>query len=83
MQECVAMSSGAAGSSAIAIIAAMITPALLILGSASLERHALRARYAERSIALFYAAVVLFIATCLQIQEEIRQASKRLEDKSP
>jgi hypothetical protein len=166
VQECVAMSSGAAPSSAIAIIAAMITPALLILGSASLvasvlvrmarvvdraralaaiahegsweklgltaralraslDRHALRAQYAERSIALFYAAVVLFIATCLsialdrftgdalawlpvslaitgtlllfvgggwmvgesrlageQIQEEIRQASQRLEDKS-
>jgi hypothetical protein len=83
-----------------------------------------RARYAERSIALFYGAVVVFIATCLsialdriagealawlpislaipgtflllgggawmvaesrlagdQIQEEIRQANKRLEEK--
>ncbi len=153
-------------SSAIALIAAMITPALLILGSASLvasvlvrmgrvvdraralatianegtwdragvtpatlrdslNRHALRARYAERSIALLYGAVVVFIATCLfiaadrltsdalawlpislallgtllllagatwmvaesklagaQIQEEIRQATQRLEEKS-
>jgi len=149
------------------MIAAMITPALLILGSASLvasvlvrmarvvdraralasianegswerlgvtpatlrtwlDRHALRARHAERSIALLYGAVVVFIATCLsialdrltgdalawlpvslailgtllllgggawmvaesrlagdQIQEEIRQASKRLEERIP
>jgi flagellar biosynthesis protein FliQ len=95
-------------SASIAIIAAMVTPALLILGSASLvasalvrmarvvdrarvlaaiahdgtceklgmtpdqlraslERHAIRARYTERSIALLYAAVVVFIATCLAI----------------
>jgi flagellar biosynthesis protein FliQ len=95
-------------STAVAMIAAMITPALLILGSASLvasalmrmarvvdrsralaaiahdrtwdklgmthlqlrswlERHATRARYAERSIALLYGAVVVFIATCLSI----------------
>jgi hypothetical protein len=93
---------------AVALIAAMITPALLILASASLvasvlvrmarvvdraralisvanerawarigvtpgtlvtwlDRHALRARYTERAIALFYAAVVVFIATCLSI----------------
>jgi hypothetical protein len=86
----------------------MITPALLLLGSASLvasvlvrmarivdrarvlsvlahedsfakigvtadqlrawlESHALRARYAERSIALLYAAIVVFISTCLSI----------------
>jgi hypothetical protein len=98
-------------SDAIAMIAAMITPALLILVSASLvgsvlvrmarvvdrarvlvsianergweklgvtpatlrdwlDRHALRARHAERSIALFYGAVVVFIATCLSIALE-------------
>lgn len=102
------MGNAAEPSSAIAIIAAMITPALLILGSASLvasalvrmarvvdrarvlaamahggdwkkgavtpamlhdwlDRHARRARYAERSIALLYAAVVVFVATCLSI----------------
>jgi hypothetical protein len=102
------MGSAAAPSTAIAIIAAMITPALLILGSASLvasalvrmarvvdrarvlasiahegdwskggatpamlrdwlDRHARRARYAERSIMLLYAAVVVFVATCLSI----------------
>ncbi|MBV8210832.1 MAG: DUF2721 domain-containing protein [Burkholderiaceae bacterium] len=33
----------------------------------SLERHAVRARYAERSIAFLYSAVVIFIATCLSI----------------
>ena len=33
----------------------------------SLERHAVRARYAERSIAFLYTAVVVFIATCLSI----------------
>jgi len=159
------MGTASTPSSAIAMIAAMITPALLILGSASLvasvlvrmarvvdrarvlasiandgtwerlgvtpatlrawlDRHALRARYAERSIAMFYGAVVVFIATCLsialdrmagealawlpislailgtflllgggawmvaesrlagdQIQEEIHQANKRLEEK--
>jgi hypothetical protein len=32
-----------------------------------LDRHAVRARYAERSIALLYAAVVFFIATALAI----------------
>jgi hypothetical protein len=93
---------------AVATIAAMVTPALLILGSASLvasalvrmarvvdrartlagaihegdwqrlgatraelhiwlERHAIRARHAERSIALLYLAIVVFIATCLSI----------------
>jgi hypothetical protein len=93
---------------AVALIAAMVTPALLILGAASLvasalvrmgrvvdrtrtlaaaihtgeasrlgvsadrlrtwlERHAVRARYAERSIALLYTAVVVFIATSLSI----------------
>jgi hypothetical protein len=97
-----------APSASAALIAAMVTPALLILGSASLvasalvrmarvvdrarvlaaiahektwekfgmtpdqlrvslERHAVRARYAERSIAFLYAAVVVFIATCLSI----------------
>lgn len=91
-----------------AVIAALITPAILILGAASLvgsvlarmarvvdraralttlvheghweklgasreqlrlwlERHAQRARFAERSIALLYGAVVFFIATCLAI----------------
>jgi len=95
-------------SASVAVIAAMVTPALLILGSASLvasalvrmarvvdrvrvlaaiahertwekfgltphqlsvslERHATRARYAGRSVALLYAAVVVFIATCLSI----------------
>ena len=93
---------------AVATISAMVTPALLILGSASLvatalvrmarivdrarglataahegtwmklgltqaelgttlKRHQKRARYAERSILLLYAAVVVFIATCLAI----------------
>ena len=93
---------------AVATIAAMITPALLLLGSASLvasalmrmarivdrarvltaivhdgtpaklgitsdqlrswlESHVRRARYAERSIALLYAAIVVFISTCLSI----------------
>ena len=102
------MSNATGASSAIAVIAALITPAILILGAASLvasvlarmarvvdrartlttlvlegnwekigasreqlrlwlERHAQRARYAERSIALLYGAVVLFIATCLSI----------------
>jgi len=32
-----------------------------------LESHALRARYAERSITLLYAAIVVFISTCLAI----------------
>ena len=91
-----------------ALIAAMITPALLILASSSLvasalmrmarvvdrtrvltsivyERsydrigaspalvarfltnHAQRARQAERSIALLYAAIFVFVATCLAI----------------
>ena len=95
-------------SAAVAIIAAMVTPGLLMLGSASLvasalvrmarvvdrartlagiaregtwaesgvtpgqlrawlDRHATRARYAARSIALLYAAIVVFIATCLAI----------------
>jgi len=85
------------------VIAAMITPALLILASASLvasalvrmarivdrtralaampaaggptlellrawlDRHALRARYAELSIAFRYAAIVVFTAACLSI----------------
>jgi hypothetical protein len=35
-----------------------------------LERHSIRARHAERSIALLYAAVVIFIATCLSIALE-------------
>ncbi len=95
-------------SAAVATIAAMITPALLLLGSASLvasalmrmarivdrarvlvaivhegaaaklgitteqlrswlESHVRRARYAQRSIALLYAAIVVFISTCLSI----------------
>ncbi len=95
-------------STAVATIAAMITPALLLLGSASLvasalirmarvvdrarilsaiahegaldkigisndqlrawlESHAQRARYSERSITLLYAAIVVFILTCLSI----------------
>jgi Protein of unknown function (DUF2721) len=37
---------------------------------ATLERHGNRARYTERSIALLYAAVVVFIATCLAIAFE-------------
>ncbi len=98
----------AAQSPAVATIAAMITPALLLRGSASLvasvllrmarvvdrarvlagiahegsldklgittdqlrawlESHAQRARYAERSITLLYAAIVVFISTCLSI----------------
>jgi hypothetical protein len=32
-----------------------------------LERHARRARYAERTIGLLYAAIVVFIGTCLSI----------------
>jgi Protein of unknown function (DUF2721) len=93
---------------AVALIAAMITPALLILACASLvatalvrmarvvdrarllaaiahdgnweklgtttaqlrtalERHGKRARYAERSIAVLYVSVVVFILTCLSI----------------
>ena len=92
---------------AVSVIAAMITPALLILASVSLvasalvrmarivdgvralaagqdqalarlgatpdllrawlDRHAARARYAELSIALLYAAIVIFTATCLSI----------------
>jgi hypothetical protein len=95
----------------VATIAAMVTPALLILGSASLiatalvrmarivdrartltiaahegtwtelgltqeelgatlERHGKRAQYAERSIALLYGAVFVFIASCLAIAFE-------------
>ena len=106
----------------VALIAAMVTPALLILASASLvasalvrmarvvdrtrvlsaivhegtwersgitpdhlrtwlERHAKRARYAERSIALLYAAVVVFIATCLAIA--LGRATDQLPSWSP
>lgn len=95
-------------SAAVSTIAVMVTPGLLMLGSASLaasalvrmarivdrarvlaelavdkrwvsagitpellrgwlERHRARARYAARSIALLYAAIVLFVATCLSI----------------
>ena len=102
------MGNPATQSVAVATIAAMITPALLLLGSASLvasalmrmarvvdrarvlvtivhegnpaklgitsdqlrswlESHKQRARYAERSIALLYAAIVVFISTCLSI----------------
>src|SRR5271165_911759 len=97
-----------APSAAITTIAGMITPALLILASASLvgtalvrmarvvdraralagllyERqslrvgvtqnvlrgwlhaHAKRAQYVERSVSILYAAVVVFVATCLSI----------------
>jgi len=97
-----------ATSASVATIAAMVTPGLLMLGSASLvasalvrmarvvdraralagivrdrswaqsgltpgqlrawlDRHAVRARYAARSIALLYGAIVVFIATCLAI----------------
>jgi hypothetical protein len=103
-----AMGNSVAQSAAVAAIAEMITPALLLLGSASLvasalmrmarvvdrsrilstvahegtldkigittdqlrswlESHALRACYAERSITLLYAAIVVFISTCLSI----------------
>jgi len=41
-----------------------MTPEVL---STWLERHALRARYAERSIALLYSAVAVFVATALAI----------------
>ena len=102
------MATGTATAASVEMITAMVTPALLILGSASLvasalarmarvvdrariltaavyagtsdhvcpapsqlgvwlERHAIRARYAERSILLLYSAVVVFIATCLAI----------------
>jgi hypothetical protein len=102
------MGNSASQTAAVATIAAMITPALLLLGSASLvasalmrmarvvdrarilaglahqggaenigvttgqlrawlEGHAKRARYAERSITLLYAAIVVFISTCLSI----------------
>jgi hypothetical protein len=102
------MGNSVSQSAAVATIAAMITPALLLLGSASLvasalmrmarvvdrarilaaiahdgtlgksgvsreqlrswlESHAMRARYAERSITLLYAAIVIFISTCLSI----------------
>ncbi len=95
-------------SSSIALIASMVTPALLILASASLvasalqrmarvvdrsrllaaavadeswqrlgvsrselagwlDRHAKRARIAEASILVCYAAIVIFILTCLAI----------------
>jgi hypothetical protein len=102
------MGNAGSQSAAVATIAAMITPALLLLGSASLvasalvrmarvvdrariliaiaqagdankigvttdqlrswlESHARRGLYAERSITLLYAAIVLFIVTCLSI----------------
>jgi hypothetical protein len=102
------MGNATAASTATAMISAMITPALLIMGSASLvasalvrmarvvdrvrvlaalvnegtweragmterglcmwlDRHAVRARYVERSIMFLYTAVVVFVATCLSI----------------
>ena len=102
------MGTANAWSAAVAMIAAMITPVLLILAAASLvatvlvrmarvvdrarvlttmahegdweklgttpaqlrtalERHAKRARYAEWSIALLYATVVIFVVTCISI----------------
>jgi hypothetical protein len=102
------MGNASAQSAAVSTIAAMITPALLLLGSASLVASALmrmgrvvdrarvlasvahegsldkfgittdqlrswlhsheqRAGYAERSITLLYAAIVVFTSTCLSI----------------
>ena len=102
------MGNSGSQSAAVATITAMITPALLLLGSASLvasalmrmarvvdrarflaaivhegnldkigvttdqlrawlDRHAKRARYAERSITLLYGAIVVFVSTCLSI----------------
>jgi hypothetical protein len=102
------MGNYSAQSAAVSTIAAMITPALLLLGSASLvasalmrmgrvvdrarilasvahegtldkfgitndqlrswlNSHAQRAAYVERSITLLYAAIVVFISTCLSI----------------
>lgn len=102
------MGNASSQSAAVATIGAMITPALLLLGSASLvasalmrmarvvdrarilvsvahagtidnlgvtteqlrswlHGHAQRAAYAERSITLLYAAIVMFISTCLSI----------------
>jgi hypothetical protein len=102
------MGNSGSQSAAVATITAMITPALLLLGSASLvgsalvrmarvvdrarflaaiahegnldrigvttdqlrswlQSHAKRARYAERSIALLYGAIVVFVSTCLSI----------------
>jgi uncharacterized protein DUF2721 len=113
------MSDGTASTTAVALISAMVTPALLIVGSASLvasvlvrmarvvdrarvltaiahdgswdrigttphvlrgwlDRHATRARYAERSIALLYAAVVVFVMTALSIPLD-RATDNRLE----
>jgi hypothetical protein len=95
-------------SASVAVIAAMVTPGLLLLGSASLvasalirmarvvdraralaaiardgtwekagatpaqlrgwlDSHAARARYASRSIAWLYAAIAIFVVTCLAI----------------
>ena len=102
------MSNSIDPATAVALVAAMVTPALLILASASLlasalvrlaravdrarvlvaivheggwkklgaseqqlcvwlDRHTRRTRYAERGIGLLYAAIVVFIATCLSI----------------
>ena len=102
------MGNASTAPASVALIAAMVTPALLILGATSLvasalvrmgrvvdrtrtlaaaihageasrlgvsearlriwlERHAIRARHAERSIGLLYAAVVVFIATSLSL----------------
>lgn len=102
------MGESAISATAVGTIAAMVTPGLLMLGSASLvasalvrmarvvdraralaaivaetswtrtgttpqqlrlwlDRHARRARYAERAIAALYAAIAVFIATCLAI----------------
>jgi len=96
------------GSAPVAVIAAMVTPGLFMLGAAALvasalvrmarvvdraralavmareaswersgttpeqlrvwlQRHAVRARYAGRSLALLYAAISVFVATCLAI----------------
>ena len=102
------MGESASSATAVSTIAAMVTPGLLMLGSASLvasalvrmarvvdraralaaiaaeaswtragitppqlrqwlDRHATRARYAARAIAALYAAIAVFIATCLAI----------------
>ena len=105
------MGASAAPATTVAMISAMVTPALLILGSASLvasallrmarvvdrarilcaaahegapkplgasrvelrswlQRHSARARYIEWSVASLYAAVVIFVASCLSIALE-------------
>jgi hypothetical protein len=43
----------------------------------ALERHAKRARYAEWSIALLYATVVVFVITCISIAVDHAACSQR------